>query len=190
MTTLFIIGGMLLIIMIVLFIFMLSIKFDQEHNASKDSVHYKLFNILRFGGKHDHRPKTICAYYWKYVQYIVSIPLTLPLVLFGVFFKKKRDTNLLYTVSFIILVFTTFGSMIGHATFIDGIENPIMPIWLACLTGTGILIFLLAMAAGIMVGTSIYLERRKPIFKEKKDSMIKVRIKAWKEKNCPMINWK
>lgn len=58
MTTLLIIGGFMLALIITLLVLMFTIKFDETHTASHESWHLKLFNILRFSDDYD-RPKTI-----------------------------------------------------------------------------------------------------------------------------------
>ena len=192
MTTLFIIGGSLLLIMIALFVFMLTIKFDKDHNASKDSFHYKVFNTLRFGDDYEVLPPTICLYYWQYVKYIVLIPLTLPIVLIGSVFKKLKDTTNLsgFTAAFWVTIILGCGW--GNLIFINNVDEPSVSVFMACILGLLILITAFALILLIIYGIVCLVEyikskRTTPVAKE--ESLVKKRFKAWKDKNCPMINW-
>ena len=189
MTTLIIIGSILLTIMVTLFIFVLSIKFDPDHNALTSSFHYKLFNILRCANDEDVPPKTICIYYWKYVQYIISLPLTMFLIIINLFIKLKNrvGTNILYPLSILTWLPIALIMAFGKVWYLE--ENvSILKIVIAGITSL-ILLGLLGTLLYFIIESVRKISTRKR-YKPKTNPMLKLRFKAWKEKNCPIINWK
>lgn len=197
MTTLLIIGGFMLALIITLLVLMFTIKFDETHTANRESWHLKLFNILRFSDDYD-RPKTICQYFWLYIQYIISLPFTLPIVLFGAIFYKLRDAVMsVYLLSMLFWGVILFSFAIGGIIFDKGDAGWSLSPWLATLIGFGITALILVTLIGIILFIGWlqdilhdYKYRNYDITKAQQKSMLTSRFKAWKEKNCPVINWK
>ena len=127
MTTLFIIGGIALLLVATILILMFTIKFDSDHNASMLSWHYRLFNVLRCADSDDinNQPTNICSYFWKYVQYVISLPLTILTVLLGIFIKAIKGTDKLYGVSIVFYFWIILGILVGDLLFIPA-EGPAM----------------------------------------------------------------
>lgn len=204
MTTLFIIGGVLVALIAVLLISMFSIKFDETHTSSTESWHVKLYRALSwkypdldYENEWAGLPKTICNYFWSYLLYIVSIPLTIIPVVIGVFIKRSfKEGTPIYGLSLIINFIFLISFGIGFAIFDQG-DTWIIHWAYAWLVGFGIALVIVAIFIGIIhLADYIDQKKRERNFrkygyegKPKKKSMIKMRFKAWKEKNCPIINW-
>lgn len=197
MTALFIIGGVFLTLIIGLLILMFTIKFDDEHGAKIDSWHLKLYKILSWNYLTYDRPKTICMYYWSYILYIVTIPYTLVTVLIGLLCGKsfKNDAPI-FGFSLFVNLLLLLSHVISRLVFeSDGVWS-IHWLW-AWLIGLAIMAVVVGLTIGIIYIAEVIDNKRIEhnfkkygyMSKPKKTSIIKLRLKAWKEKNCPIINW-
>jgi len=197
MTFLFIYGGLIALLMLSLLAVTFIIKFDKEHNASYNSWHYKLYCYLTFDDKA--YPGNICLYYWKYVLHILLLIFTCPIIIYGIFWPKQRKPRNLWWTTIIFWVELFFIMIIG-GTLIQDFNLYIFNIYILDIFLIGTIFWIgMLLAAGLILfsiwGISELIKHYKSkrlttLYKEKETSLIILRFKSWKDKNCPIINWK
>jgi len=191
-----ILAGIILLISAAVLITVFSIKFDANHIAYESSWHWRLYKFLSFSGdkwNQSNKPFTICEYYWSFILRIVVLPLTLPILLLGSVFKKMRGPRELrgFTIIFWLYLFVSF--TIGMSIYIEEDGLLYVELWRVILVGTGILTAItcfIAIVVFSIIGTLEMIRNRdRKYSKPKTRSIVYLKFKSWKDKNCPMIHW-
>jgi len=193
-------GILCTILIVAALILNFSIKFDENHNASFDSWHFKLYALLRFENKYyTNKPKTICLYFWNFLFYILIIPVTLPMIIIGFVAPKIRFEDGSNKGAIIaggifswIAILLSFVAGIGILGYEDLKEFTPLQIFLSIITGIAAISSVLTIVGLSIYGITeydSYIKIKNYNRPSKPDSMLKLRYKAWKNKNCPMINW-
>lgn len=194
-TFLITLGIVYAIIIATTFIVSLSIKFDKDHNANVNSWHYRLFCFISGTDRYTYitkPPRTVCSYFWQYVTFMLMLPLSLPyLIIVSIWPDSKEDGRtplpillgmLTYIAGFFVWM-VGMGTLESFALFTDPnwFQLTILPL----ITGAIIITTVVSALAGF-----IYLIFNISESQALNDSMITKRVKAWKSKSCPVINWK
>lgn len=138
-------------------------------------------------------PNNLCSYFWKVVFALLILPITcIPLKLWP---RENNYDPLICYFCLGCLFYVIMGMAgLGGWAFVlkTGLPQPFLFFpWLVSLVLTGIafgIIFLVAIIAGLLCQIKDVLSNKEEP-KEKELSLILLKIKAWKEKNCPIINW-
>lgn len=200
-TILTIIAVVALLLSIATLIAVFGIKFDANHVGYKNSWHYKMYEFLSFSGMHYkavRTPLTICTYYWNVIMKIWIFPLTLPILLFGLIVPKYKDADNLKLLTTTFWSYNILSIMWGWIFYSESGVEFTTPWYLVWLVGLGIFTaFLLFWILIVATCNAIKEYRNKKQnarlnykYSDKGKSILLLRIKSWKDKNCPMIHWR
>jgi len=180
------IGGAYLLAIVAMFITTLLIKFDEEHSASKNSWHAKLFMLFYWNST---LPKTICSYFQLWVIIIFIWPILLPNFILNLIKRKMIfDTN--NSVIVFLLYLYIIMSILAGALYIPKEGNYLLLYFIyGFLTSTGSIVISAGLIFGIKSIDDYYKEKRYNIKRTGGKPMLITRIKSWKDRNCPYINW-
>lgn len=143
-------------------------------------------------------PRTICQYYWKFVWNLILLPLTIPILLIGTVFKTIRGDALRAKT----VLFWAYNIVSFISGFLFYNEDPEIPynqsFFITWLVGFGIwtaimLTIILIVLIALKISDRNQDKRRARLqgrLPMNKTSIIVLQFKAWKEKNCPLINWR
>lgn len=210
LTFLITLGIVYTILIVSAFIVGLSIKFDKDHFASRKSWHYKLYCFLRSRGTGiwiSNTPKSVCSYFWTYFIAILLIPIQLPSLVLGLFKMKfnNYDDQEQFGVSILGWLYLFVLYLVGYNIVFDT-DNDWVPFTDTFLNelyafsagfvivNGGILIFVLLVLLSIKLFDKTKKYRRKcrrnrGLSPVRRESIISSRLKAWKDKSCPVIRW-
>lgn len=167
-----------------------SIKVSDDHKASKNSWHYNLYEFISFSGTGWDKvstPITVCQYFWLMIIKLFLLPLTMPVLLMGVIWKKLRTPSLFVLAVIVFWLVQAFIILAGTAatnSFDGGFS--FLKVYFA---GT-IILMLTSFAVTLLWIIINYIEdKRENSIKKKRKFLLVSMFKAWKEKNCPYINW-
>lgn len=193
MTTLIIIGSILALIIVSLLIFMFTIKFDEQHNATSNALHAKIYNFLSATGE---LPNNICGYFWNYLLVILTLPFTFPIIIWDKIKPLKlSDNGATIALSYIFWMIVIFGSSAIYG-LVTGLITILKALVFLAIT-IGVVIVVVAIVIGIAWLCDLYVESKyykpkEPKIKPKKqskESLLLKRLKDWKNRNCSIINW-
>lgn len=141
----------------------------------KNTWHAKLYNIA-----YKRLDQSLCTYFWKLVLALVLLPFTFIWYLIP---GTRNNAGLGgYTFfSFIMFVFITIGRMIGKDAFGDFS-------FVSGLLGFVLLAVGVALLIGFVVLSAYLLHLAAE--STKRESLIGERLKGFKNKYCPRIEWK
>ena len=181
MVFLIILGSIFLLSILSIFIVTINIKIDEHHIVNSDSWHGRLY---RFISNDSDLPNTVCSYFWKYVIYLLILPINIITTLFNKYISKYKSLYApLITLDILFWLIVLLSYAIGDSIFDSNIFVKIVGGFLFIGVTTAIVI-------SIMLSV-IFINKK---FKHKsvsnnKESLLKKRYKSFKEKHCPIIKW-
>lgn len=156
------------------------------------SWHSQLYTLYT-----DNRPGiNFCNYFWAIILFTIAVPITLPILIWNKFVNRYIPPYIVLPLVVLISLFTRdYGNhMAMDFTFLNVVTlflKGYYALFIGLIVVCAVLIGIAFIVSYATMKYSEYQRRKNPegIEKESKPNMIITWFKAFKEKNCPIIDW-